>query len=185
MPKIKIKNYPMVNPIPAVLVGAAVDGRPNYATVGAFGVVCLEPVFYVSLKESHYTTGGVRESGWFSVNVPAAGMVQKVDYCGMVSGKDTDKSGLFTPFYDERGNAPLIAECPLNFLCRVFQSVPVRGFTVFFGEIVATYLNDECLTEGKPDPLKINPLMMMGAHYYDLGQAAGAVFKEGTAWKKE
>jgi len=53
--KVKIKNYPMVSPAPTVLIGADVNGKPNYATVGAFGVVCLEPVFYISLKSTHYT----------------------------------------------------------------------------------------------------------------------------------
>ena len=44
MSKVKVKNYPMVSPTPVVLAGAEVGGRPNYAAVGAFGVVCIEPV---------------------------------------------------------------------------------------------------------------------------------------------
>ena len=181
MPKVRIQNYPMVSPMPGALIGAIVNGKPNYVTVGAFGVVCQDPVFYISLKESHYTTGGVKENGWFSINVPGPDLVQKADYCGMVSGKTTDKSGLFTTFYDERGNAPLIMECPLSFLCKVVQTMPFRGFEVFFAEIVATYLDERCLTDGKPDPVKINPLILMGTHYHDLGRVVGSVFKEANS----
>lgn len=183
MEKIKIKNYPMVNPTPVVLVGADVNGKPNYATVGAFGVVCLEPIFYISLKSTHYTTTGVKENGYFSVNIPSIDMVPKTDYCGMVSGKSTDKSNLFTSFYDEHGKAPMISESPMNYLCKVIQSVPICGFEVFFGEIVSTFVNEQHLTDGIPDPLKINPTFLMGFNYYSLGQPAGGVFKAGKTVK--
>lgn len=181
MDKIKINNYPMVNPTPIVIVGADVGGKPNYATVGAFGVVCLEPVFYISLKNTHHTTSGVKENGYFSINIPSADMIQKTDYCGMVSGSTTDKTSLFRPFYDGHGKAPMIEECPMNFLCRVVQSIPVYGFEVFFGEIVLTLVNNHCLTDEKPDPLKINPTLAMGPNYFSLGPSIGNVFKEGKA----
>lgn len=185
MEKIRIKNYPMQNPMPVVLVGAEVDGKPNYATVGAFGVVCLEPVFYISLKDSHYTTAGVRESGFFSVNIPSPGLVQVTDCCGMVSGRKMDKTGLFTAFYDEQGKAPMIRECPMNFLCKVIKSVPLYGFEMFYGEILASYANEDCFTEERPDPGKVNPLLIMGTGYYELGPRVGSVFKDGRAMKPD
>jgi len=107
MNKISIPNYPMVNPAPIVLVGADVDGKANYTTVGAFGFVCLEPIFYISLKQTHYTTKGVRESGCFSVNLPTEAMLPRTDYCGKVSGAETDKSAVFESFYNEAGQAPI------------------------------------------------------------------------------
>jgi flavin reductase (DIM6/NTAB) family NADH-FMN oxidoreductase RutF len=183
MDKVKIKNYP-IGPFPTVLAGVTVGGKPNYVTVGACGVVCMEPILYISLKNTHYSTQGVQENGYFTVNIPSADLVQQTDYCGIVSGTETDKSNLFTSFYDELGRAPMISECPLNFLCKVIQSVPISGFEMFFGEIVAVYINDQCLTEGKPDPLKINPMMMMGTNYYNLGQVIGTVYKEGSVYKK-
>jgi flavin reductase (DIM6/NTAB) family NADH-FMN oxidoreductase RutF len=183
MKKTKIKNYP-IGPFPTVLAGAEVDGKPNYVTVGATGVVCMEPVLYISLKDTHYSTRGVKETGYFSVNIPSADLVQKTDYCGVVSGNDVDKSKVFTSFYDEHGQAPMIHECPLNFLCKVVQSIPVFGFQMFLGEIVAVYVDEQCLTEGAPDPLKIHPMLMMGTHYYQLGQAAGSIYQEGLVYKK-
>lgn len=72
---------------------------------------------------------------------------------------------------------------PLNYLCKVIQTVPVRGFEVFFGEIVAAYLEQSCLIDGQVDPLKINPVMGMGATYYDLGQEVGKAFMEGKSYK--
>ena len=183
MQKIRIKNYPMINPSPVVLVGADVNGKQNYATVGAFGFVCEKPVFYISLKNTHHTTIGVKESGYFSVNVPSTDLALKTDYCGMFSGKSIDKSILYTPFYDELGKAPMIMECPLNFLCKVVQSASIYGFEVFFGEIISTYLNEQCFTDNKPDPLKVNPMLIMGTNYFGLGEVAGNIFKDGLILK--
>lgn len=185
MEKIRIKSFPMVSPTPIVLVGADVDGKSNYAAVGAFGVVCLEPVFYVSLKSTHHTTAGVMENGYFSVNIPSAEMVSITDYCGMVTGETTDKSNLFTSFYDELGKAPMISEAPMNFLCKVMKSVTVSNFEVFFGEIVSTFIGEQFLTDGKPDPLKIDPVFGMGPQYYSIGKCIGNVFQEGKKVKTE
>ncbi len=178
MEKIKIKNFPL-GPFPTILAGSDVDGRPNYATVGACGVVSLDPVLYISLKSTHYTTIGVREKGYFSVNIPSTDMVSKTDYCGIVSGKTTDKSLQFTSFYDKIGKAPLIKECPVNFLCKAIQTLPILGFEMFLGEIVATYVDQQCITDGKPDPAKINPMVIMGNHYWSIGSSVGTVFKAG------
>ena len=104
MPKVKLPNQP-IGPFPAMIVGAMVSDKPTYTTVGAGGCACLEPVLCVSLKDGHYITTGIRESGSFSVNIPSPSLVRELDYCGIVSGKDTDKSGLFTAFYDAAGQA--------------------------------------------------------------------------------
>lgn len=184
MKKVKINNVPF-GPFPAMLVGANVKGRPNYATVGACGVVSLKPLLYISLKNTHYTTAGVKENGFFSINIPPAGLLQKTDYCGIVSGHSADKSGIFTPFYDEIGKAPMISECSMNILCKVIQTIPMFDFDFFLGEIVAVYINEECLTDGRPDPLKIDPLILMGGSYCSLSRVAGSVFKEGRKIKKQ
>ena len=183
MKKIKIQNQPF-GPFPTMIIGADVNGKPNYVTVGACGVVSLKPVLYVSLKSTHYTTPGVKENGYFSVNIPPVSMVEQTDYCGMVSGKTVEKSSLFTPFYDELGGAPMIKECSMNFLCKVIQVIPLFGFEMFLGEIVAVYVNEDCITDGKPNPLKLNPIIMMGASYYSLDEVVGNLFRTGLNYRR-
>jgi hypothetical protein len=34
MGKVKFRNMPLVYPLPAILVGAMVNGKPNYITLG-------------------------------------------------------------------------------------------------------------------------------------------------------
>jgi flavin reductase (DIM6/NTAB) family NADH-FMN oxidoreductase RutF len=177
--KVKIGNYPF-GPFPAAIVGADVNGKPNYVTVGACGVVCQKPVLYISVKDSHYTTSGIKANGCFSLNIPPVELIVKTDYCGIVSGNSSDKSNVFKAFYDEAGEAPLIHECSMNFLCRVIQTVPIFDFSMFLGEIVAAYINDDCLKNGKPDPQRINPMILMGGSYWDLDSQVGNVFREGS-----
>ncbi|MDF2929396.1 MAG: flr [Anaerospora sp.] len=174
--KKKLANIPF-GPYITVLAGAIVNGKPNYATLGAYGVVSQKPVLYISLKNSHYTTAGVRDTGYFSVNIPSVDLIEKTDYCGTVSGHKVDKSQIFDSFYDEAGNAPLIKECPVNYLCKVIQTIPIFDFTMFLGEIVAAYGNENCLDNGSPDALKVKPTVMMAASYFGLHDRVGSVFK--------
>lgn len=176
MTKKKIANIPF-GPYIAVLAGATVNGKPNYATIGAYGVVSQKPVLYISLKNSHYTTAGVLENGFFTVNIPSSEDVGKTDYCGTVSGNTIDKSEVFDSFYDEAGNAPMIKDCPVNYLCKVIQTIPIFDFTMFLGEIVAAYANEDCLENGKPDALKVKPTILMDAGYFDLNDRVGTIFK--------
>ena len=183
MKKIKVQNISF-GPFPTVIVGAEVEGTPNYATVGAYGIVSLKPILYVSLKSTHHTTVGVKKNGYFSINIPSSDLVKETDYCGIVSGKTVNKSEVFTSFYDELGNAPMAKECSMNYLCKVIKTIPMFDFEMFLGEIVAVYVNEDCLTEQKPDPIKINPIIMMNTSYCDLGKEVGNLFKSGLDLKK-
>lgn len=178
MKKLKLANY-AIGPFPGMIVGAMVDGKPNYTAVGAGGCACLEPVLCVSLKNTHYITKGIMEEGYFSINIPSVNLVKELDYCGIVSGHTVDKSNLFTSFFDDAGSAPMVEEAPLSFLCKVCDSKEIRGFTMFFGEIVGVFTNEECVTNGKIDPFKVDPIIMMGFSYCNLEKIVGLPFCEG------
>lgn len=180
MIKKKIANIPF-GPFITVLAGAMVNEKPNYATIGAYGVVSEKPVLYISLKNSHYTTSGVVENGFFSVNIPSSESIHKTDLCGCVSGNKEDKSKVFESFYDEAGNAPMIKECPVNYLCKVIQTIPIFDFTMFIGEIVAVYANEDCLENGTPNALEVKPTIMMYPGYYNLKDKVGTLFKTYSA----
>jgi flavin reductase (DIM6/NTAB) family NADH-FMN oxidoreductase RutF len=183
MKKIKLENQP-VGPFPAMIVGAMVDEKSTYTTVGAGGCACLAPVLCVSLKNTHYITEGIVKTGYFSVNIPPTVLIKELDFCGIFSGKDVDKSGLFSSFFDTAGQAPMIEECSLNFLCKVCDKMEIRGFTMFFGDIVAAFANEDCLMQGKPDPIKIDPIIMIAQSYCNLKGPIGQVFSEGKKLKK-
>jgi flavin reductase (DIM6/NTAB) family NADH-FMN oxidoreductase RutF len=188
MEKVMTGKMPAIA-VPAVIVGAMVNGRPNYNTLGCFGLMSIaKPTVGIMSGEGHYTNEGIRETGYFSVNVPTPAMVRETDYVGLVSGRKVDKSGLFTPFFGSVDEAPMIEECPVNLLCRVIKTdeLPnVPGHEVFYGEVEEVYVSKDCFTDGRPDARKINPLMLSNGCYWDIGSPVGVAWKEGMALLKK
>lgn len=140
-----------------VLVGAKVGGRPNFLTAAHLGIIDSATIS-VSLGRTHHTNAGIRESGAFSVNIPSARLVERVDYCGLVSGRDTDKAALFEVFYGQL-DVPLIGECPLNMECRLLEVIERPSREVFLGEIVETWCEEAVMRGGVPDLGKLDPLL--------------------------
>lgn len=191
MEKVKIRNLPFIYPLPAILVGTAVYGKANYATFGNCGVISVDPpVIYISSDKTHYTNIGIKENGYFSVNIPSVDLVKKVDYCGLVSGRHSDKSGVFTPFFSniesKTEKIPMASECPLNLLCKVIKNFEVYSLEIFVAEVIEVYVSKECLTDGMPDTKKINPLIyMMDNLYWNIGSVVGQGFKDGLKYKSK
>lgn len=180
MNKIKLGAKTFLYPMPALLLGARVNGKPNFATIAYCGVVQHQPAMVaLGSGRGHYSNDGIKKAKSFSLNVPSADMVQAVDYCGLVSGGDRDKSKVFTVFYGKLDNAPMIEECPLCLECRLVACLDLGGTNeIFLGEVVETYAAEFCVVNGVPDPQKINPLIftMHDNHYWQLGAQIG------TAW---
>ncbi len=142
--KVSIGSFPLVYPIPVVLVGAKVGGAPNFETVGNCAIAGFNPgLVFVSSVRSHYTNRGIVENGTFSVNIPATDLVAVTDFCGIASGRDYDKGGLFKVFYGSLATAPMIEECPVNLECRVLHEYTYGEMQMFIGLIAQTYVPEE------------------------------------------
>lgn len=182
MEKINIGNNVCPYPMPVSLVGANVGGRANFMAVAWFARVNYTPaIIAAAINKRHHTAAGIRENGTFSVNFPSAEMVEQTDYCGIVSGKKTDKSGLFDVFYGELKTAPLISQCPVCLECRLLDTISQPMDNLFLGEIVGAYTEEQYLTDGKPDVRKMNPflLTMPDNNYWTVGAHAGNAWSAG------
>lgn len=175
----RIDNNVSIYPMPVVLAGAVVGGKANFLAVGWISRVnSRPPMLAIALNKTHYTNGGIREHKKFGVNVPGVDLLEKVDYCGLVSGKEADKSKLFGVFYGKLRSAPLIRECPLCLACTLVEVVSLPSNDLFIGEIVEAYAEESALTAGSPDITKMRPftLTMPDNTYWKIGD------KVGTAW---
>lgn len=183
MEKIAIGAKTFLYPMPVILVGANIGGKANYLTVAYCGIVQHVPAMIeVTLTRTHHTCGGIRENGTFSVNIPSETMAQATDYCGIASGRDTDKSVLFETFYGKLETAPMIRQCPLNLECRLADTLDYGGTNeVFIGEIVEVYAAEEYLTDGLPDIRKIKPIIfsMHDNTYWKVGEYLGRAWDLG------
>lgn len=184
MEKRKLGPQTLLFPMPAVLVGAMVDERPNFMTAAWCGIAASKPpAVSVGLQKVRHTLKGITKDNTFSINVPSAGLAKQVDYCGIYSGAKRDKSKLFNIFYGTLKTAPLIMECPVNLECRVIHRLDLKSHELVIGEIIDTHVSEDCLTEGKPDPQKIDPLVYTAGsmQYQRLGEVVGKAFSMGKA----
>jgi len=187
MNRIKMPTNVFGFPMPVTVVGAVVDGKPNYLAVAWVMRVNMEPdLIAASLGKKHHTNVGIREHREFSVCVPGAELVKEVDYVGLVSGKRTDKSEVFRTFYGGLAHAPLIEECPLVMACRLVQIVDLPNDEIVVGEIAEAYADERVLTDGKPDLRKVNPfvLSMPDNRYWTVGEPLAKAWSCGKALKE-
>lgn len=186
--KVNIGKNTFVYPNPVTLLGTIVDGKPNFMALGWVSRANANPpLMVIGVGKTHYTPKGIIETKSFSINYPSVDMAEIADYCGIVSGKNVDKSGLFDIFYGELGNAPMILQCPLCIECRVVDTMDIATNYLFIGEIAGTYINESCLTDGKPDIKKINPLLltMPDNSYWRVGDYVGRAWGIGRDFKRQ
>jgi flavin reductase (DIM6/NTAB) family NADH-FMN oxidoreductase RutF len=184
--KINIGNNVFVYPMPVTLVGTQVEGRVNFMTVGWISRVNGNPPYIgIGINKNHYTARGILENGGFSVNFPSADMVEKTDYCGIVSGRKEDKSKLFEVFYGKFEAAPMIKACPLNLECGLVETLEFPTHYLFVGEILAAYSEEQYLTDGMLDIEKMKPLLltMPDNSYWTVGDYKRAAWKTGLVLK--
>jgi len=182
--KTKSKHPPLI--LPVCLVGANVEGKPNFQAIAWFNMVDYDPYLIgVSSERSHHTNKGIRENRTFSVNVPASGMALATDFCGICSGADVDKSKVFDVFYGELQTAPMINEMPINIECKLNQTIELLHAEFFVGEIVGVYVEERCIVNGKPDLKSIDPLLYEDGlgNYWNLGKYLAKAFEVGKQFK--
>jgi len=166
-------------PVPAVLVGTGnnAEFKFNLLTVAWAGIVCsTPPVIGVAIRPERYSRGLLEATKEFTVNIPSASLARKVDYCGVVSGRDHDKIAecKFTAQPGSKVKAPVIAECPLTLECRVKQSLPLGAHILYLGEILAVQAEERFLdADGKFDIEKADILAYAHGHYFRLGELLG------------
>ncbi len=175
-------------PMPVTLVGAHVDGKPNFLTVAHVGIMNHgTPQFLsVGLNKSHYTNTGIHQNGAFSICLPSEALMVETDYCGIMTGRNTDKATLFSVFNGELETAPMIRECPVCMELKLKDVLTYGSHEIFVGELVNTFAQESVLTGDKIDLAKVKPLIfdMASLNYWTLGKAIGQCWSEGKALKK-
>ena len=175
-------------PMPTTLVGATVNDKPNFLTVAHVGILNHGTPQYLSigLGKIHYSNAGIKENRAFSICLPSEDLIVETDYCGIVTGKKSDKATLFDIFYGELKKAPMICQCKVNMELRLHDVLDFSTHDVFIGEVVQTYADGSVLTNGKIDLAKLKPLLfdMASTKYWRLGPPIGDCWKIGKSLKK-
>jgi flavin reductase (DIM6/NTAB) family NADH-FMN oxidoreductase RutF len=160
-------------PVPVVLVSCGPAEKPNVITIAWTGVICsTPPMVSISIRPSRYSHELIKESREFVVNVPAVSQLEKVDYCGIVSGRQVNKFEVcdFTAAPASQIKTPIIAECPVNMECTVTEIVSLGSHDLFIAKIEAVQ-GDETVMDSKGviDATEADPINYMAQRYYQLG----------------
>ncbi len=186
MDKITLGPKHFMYPMPTVLVGTEVDGKPNYMTAAWCAIACMAPpMIAVAVNHARHTLKGIEANKAFSINVPPTREVIRTDYCGISTGARADKSKVFESFYGRLKTAPMAAECSVSLECKLFNTMDCGSHVLVVGEIVDTYADKAVVTGGAPDIVKVDPLIYSDSKYYRVGEFLADAFSAGKAYKKK
>ena len=169
----------MLYPLPAVLVSVSDgEGRDNVLTVAWAGTVCTNPpMVSISVRPERYSYEMLRRTGEFVLNLTTEKMAYAVDFCGVRSGRDTDKFeklGLTKVKADQVG-APLIGESPVNLECKVRQILELGSHHMFVSDVAAVHVDEAFFDEkGKFMLNKAGLLVYSHGEYLGLGKRLGS-----------
>lgn len=162
----------LLNPLPVVLVGTLIDGRPNYCVIGYMSPFNFGRHVFFSLYKKRYTRIGIQKNKTFSVNVPSEEMIREVAICGSKSGRDVDKSQLFHSFFGDLKTAPMIRECPFNMECSVTDILDYDPNEGIIGRVVKSYVDPSLMKDGTIDMQSVKLMVWTTggeSAYYRLG----------------
>jgi flavin reductase (DIM6/NTAB) family NADH-FMN oxidoreductase RutF len=178
-------------PTPVWVIGSYdKNDKPNAMTVAWGGICCSKPPSVtISLRKATYTYDCLMQRKAYTVNIPSQKQIAEADYCGIASGRKTDKfadTGL-TAVKSEHVDAPLIEEFPLVLECKVNHTLEVGLHTLFIAEIMNVRVDDNIVSNnGLPELSKLQPILYSPADhgYYTSGAQIGEAYEIGKKFQK-
>ena len=177
MAKIKWKGSTLLAPVPAALVTCGDEEKANVLTIGWTGILNSQPPkTYISVRPERYSHDIIKEKKEFVINLTPSLLARAVDFCGVRSGRDTDKFAecKLTKEPATEVACPTIAECPLSIECKVTDIIPLGSHDMFVADIVAVDVDGELLDEeGKLHLEKAGLCAYIHGDYFAIGKKVG------------
>lgn len=177
MGKINFKPGNMLYPLPVVLVSCGKGDKKNLLTVAWAGTVCTNPpMVSISVRPERYSYPLIKESGEFVINLTTTELVYATDYCGVRSGRDTDKwhDCHLTPIAADTVSCPLIAESPVNIECKVTEIKELGSHHMIIANVTAVHVDEKYMDEKNTFHLNNSDLITYShGTYFSLGTSLG------------
>lgn len=139
------------------------------------------------LSPGHKTVKNILKKNAFTISMADAKHVAECDYFGIATGnkvKDKiDVAGL-TVQKSELVDAPIINELAVCVECKLISYDPES--CIMKGEIVNVSVDEDCLTDGKVDIAKVQPITFdpFNNAYHVIGQKVGDAWGSGKKYLK-
>lgn len=168
----------MLYPLPVVMVSMAdKNGKNNIITIAWAGTICSDPpMVSISVRPERYSHHILKETGEFVINLTTKDLAFATDYCGVKSGRDTDKfkEMHLTAIPADIVKAPLIEESPVNIECRVKQILPLGSHDMFIADVAAVHADTKYMDENNKFSLeKSEPIVYSHGVYMTCGEELG------------
>lgn len=168
----------LLNPVPVVLVTCRDgEGNNNVFTVAWAGTINSKPpMLSISVRKSRYSYEIIKETKEFVVNLVTEKLVFAADYCGVKSGRNTDKfkEAKLNIKSASIVNAPIIEESPVNLECRVEKIIELGTHDMFIANVVACQVNDDLVdTQGKLSLEEAGLVCYSHGEYWGLSKSLG------------
>lgn len=168
----------LLAPVPVVLVSCKHSGQANLITIAWVGTICSDPpMVSISIRPSRLSYQMIMESKEFVINLVDKKLLKAADYCGVKSGRDTDKfidCHLTAVEAAGLSQAPAIAESPLSLSCRLNQVVKLGSHDCFIAEIVSVEAKEELFDNNDRLCLEKAELVAYShGQYHSLGPVLG------------
>lgn len=145
MCKRSFKGGAMLNPVPAVMVSCG-SRKPNIITIAWTGIVNSNPpMTYISVRKERYSHNIIENTGEFVINLCSEELAFATDFCGVRSGRDTDKfkEMKLTPERAEIVRCPMIKESPVNIECHVREIIELGSHDMFIADILKVHVDEQ------------------------------------------
>lgn len=150
MSKTVFKPGTMLNPVPVVMVSCGDGDVKNIITIAWTGIINSDPpITYISVRKSRFSHDIIERTGEFVINLTTEKLTFAADYCGVKSGRDTDKfrEQSLTPSASKAVRCPSIEESPVNIECRVIDKREFQTHDMFIAEIVSVSADADLMDE--------------------------------------
>jgi flavin reductase (DIM6/NTAB) family NADH-FMN oxidoreductase RutF len=149
--KKNIQPSNIIYPQPIALVTCCdSDENDNIITIAwTSNASRVPPIVMISIGGEKYSYRLINETKEFGLNIPCSSILEKVDFCGQNSGEQVDKfeKTCLTKIDSSVIKPKLIAECPINYECRVADIIKIGGGNIIFGEVVSCMMDENILDE--------------------------------------
>lgn len=172
------KGSVITSPLPPTLVTCGTLDWPNIFTVAWTGILNTHPpVTYISIRPERYSYEIIKQTGEFVINLTTEELVKAVDYCGVRSGRNTDKLNdmNLSVISGTTVSAPILEQSPINIECKVREIVKLGTHDMFIADITAVDVATELLdSNGRLALEKANLLAYSHGEYFALGKKLGS-----------
>ena len=164
MTKTTWKPGTMLFPVPPVMVTCGTSETANVLTIAWTGIINSEPpITYISVRPSRFSHKIIAETKEFVINITNLPLAKACDFCGVKSGKSTDK-------FKEMGlelepstkiKTPMLKSAPVSLECKVLEIKSFGTHDMFIAEIVAVNVDDKYIEDDGSVTLFLNEIPLV------------------------